>query len=77
VSAWPAALEIYNRAGGLLRTIAMTRDEHDATKWHLAESVALGGAHAESAVIRFRDGTSEPLAASMFASGAPINTIVL
>jgi hypothetical protein len=39
--------------------------------------VSLGGPHAETAVIRFRDGTSEPLAASMFASSAPIKMIFL
>jgi hypothetical protein len=77
VSAWPATLEIYDSAGALVRTVAMTRDEQDATKWHLAESITLGGAHAESAVIRFHDGTSQPLTASMFASSAPINTIFL
>jgi hypothetical protein len=70
-------LEIYNRAGGLVRSIAMTRDETDATKWHLAESVSLGGPNAETAVIRLRDGTSEPLASSMFASSAPIKMIFL
>jgi hypothetical protein len=77
VSAWPEMLEIYNRDGGLVRSIAMKRDETDATTWHLAESVSLGGPHAETAVIRFRDGTSEPLASSMFASSAPIKMIFL
>ena len=70
-------LEIYNGDGGLVRMLAMRRDEVDATKWHLAESISLGGPHAETAVIRFRDGTSEPLASAMFASHAPINTIFL
>jgi hypothetical protein len=42
-----------------------------------AESIALGGIHAENAVIRFRDGTSEPLAPSMFATSTPLNTISL
>jgi len=70
-------LEIYGRDGALVRIIAMTRDEHDLTKWHLAESVSLGDTQSESAVLRFRDGTSEPLTASMFASSAPINTIFL
>jgi hypothetical protein len=68
------ALEVYGRDGALVRIIAMTRDEADATKWHLAESISLGGPHAETAVIRFADGTSEPLASSMFASSAPIDT---
>jgi hypothetical protein len=40
-------------------TVAMTRDQRDETKWHLEESVLLGDRHAESAVIRFGDGTSE------------------
>jgi hypothetical protein len=77
VSDGQAVLEIYDQAGALVRTVAMTRGEQDATKWRLAESIALGGAHAESAVIRFGDGTSEPLARSMFSSTAPINTIFL
>ncbi len=72
-----ARLEIHDRDGGLVRTVAMTRDEQDATKWHLAESVSLGDRQAESAVIRFADGTSEPLAGSMFATSTPINTIFL
>jgi hypothetical protein len=72
-----AMLEIYDHDGTLVRTVAMRRDEQDATMWHLAESIALGGTHAESAVIRFRDGTSEPLARSMFSSTTPINTIFL
>ena len=70
-----AMLEIHDRDGALVRTVGMTRDEQDATKWHLAESIALGDPHAETAVIRFGDGTSEPLPASMFASTTPINTI--
>jgi hypothetical protein len=70
-------LEIYDREGLLVRTVAITRDTQDAAKWHLAESISLGGPHAETAVIRFADGTSQPLAQSMFASTAPINTIFL
>ena len=61
----------------MVRQVAMTRDERDPSKWHLAEDVALGGLHAETAVVRFGDGTSDPLPASMFASSAPINTIFL
>lgn len=71
-----ATLEMYDHQGGLVRRVVMTRDGADATKWHLAESVSLGGLHAEAAVIRFGDGTSEPLRPSMFAS-TPINTIFL
>jgi hypothetical protein len=55
----------------------MTRDDRDPSKWHLAEDVSLGGHYAETAVVLFGDGTSEPLPASMFASSAPINTIFL
>ena len=72
-----AVLEVYSYHGALVRIVAMTRDERDATKWHLAESISLGGPNAESAVIRFGDGTSQRLARSMFASTAPINTIFL
>ena len=72
-----AVLETYDRDGALVRTVAMKRDEQDTTKWLLVETIALGGVHAESAVIRFGDGTSEPLARSMFSSTAPINTIFL
>ena len=43
----------------------MVSEERDATKWHLAESVALDGRDAERGVIRFGDGTSEPLAGSL------------
>jgi hypothetical protein len=60
-----------------VRTIALTRDTRDATKWHLAEAISLGGQHAQSGVIRFQDGTSQSLAPSLFASSAPINTIFL
>jgi hypothetical protein len=72
-----AMLEIHDRVGAVVRMVAMTRDAQDATKWRLAESIALGGAHTESAVIRFGDGTSEPLERSMCSSTAPINTIFL
>lgn len=70
-------LEIYDRDGALVRKVVMKRDEQDATKWHLAENISLGGPHVEAAVIRFGDGTSKPLPPSMFASTAPINTIFL
>ncbi|MDP9255773.1 MAG: hypothetical protein M3Q31_04370 [Actinomycetota bacterium] len=69
----PDVLEIYDSAGALVRIIIMTRDDVDATKWHLADSISLGGPHAETAVIRFKDGTSEPLTPSMFAA-APRST---
>ena len=55
----------------------MRRDEHDPSKWHLAEDVALGGRHAETGVIRFVDGTSESLPPSLFSTGAPVSTIFL
>lgn len=61
----------------MVRQVAMRRDERDPSKWHLAENVAFGGLHAETAVVRFGDSTSEPLPASMFASTTPINTIFL
>jgi len=54
-----ATLEIYDHQGAMVRQVVMTRDEQDASKWHLAEDVALGGLHAETAVVRFGDGTSE------------------
>lgn len=72
-----AALEVYDSTGALVRTVPMTRDKVDATKWHLTESISLGGPHAETGVIRFRDGTSEPLPPSSFSSTTPINTIFL
>ena len=46
-------LELYDRAGHLIRSVAVSQDEQDATKWHLAESVALGANQIESAVLRF------------------------
>ena len=61
----------------MVRQVAMTRDERDATKWHLAEDVALGGLHAGDGRGPVGDGTSEPLSGSMFASSTPINTIFL
>jgi hypothetical protein len=45
-------LEIYGRDGELVRPIAIKRDVVDATKWHLAKSISLGGPHAQAAVIR-------------------------
>jgi hypothetical protein len=72
-----AMLEIYDRDGALVRSVAMVRDERDATKWHLAESVVLNGHGAERGVIRFGDGTSEPLAGSLSGSAAPMNTLFL
>ncbi len=72
-----AVLELYDQEGALVRSVPMTRDEHDPSKWHLAEDVALGGRHAETGVIRFVDGTSEPLPPSLFSTGAPVSTIFL
>jgi hypothetical protein len=75
MSSWPAALEIYDREGMLVRSVRMQRDDLDQTTWLLAESVTLGGPLAETAVIRFNDGTSEPLPPSLFATRAPITTL--
>lgn len=72
-----ATLEVYDAGGALVRTVAMRRDEQDASKWHLAESVSLGSRHAETAVVRHPDGTSTPVPPSMFAAATPINTIFL
>lgn len=77
MSAARAALEIYDRHGAMVRSVPLTRDAGDTTKWHLAEHVSLGGPHAETAVIRLGDGTSEPLPPSLFTSSHPINTIFL
>ena len=67
----------HDHQGAMVRQVAMRRDKRDRSKWRLAEDVALGGLHAETAVIRFGDGTSEPLAGSLFASTAPIDTLLL
>ena len=67
----------HDHQSAMVRQVAMRRDKRDRSKWRLAEDVALGGLHAETAVIRFGDGTSEPLAGSLFASTAPINTLFL
>lgn len=72
-----AVLEVYDQEGALVRSVPMTRDEQDPSKWHLAEDVALGGRHAETGVIRFVDGTSEVLPPSLFSTGAPVSTIFL
>ena len=72
-----AVLELYDQEGALVRSVPLTRDEREPSKWHLAEDVTLGGSHAETGVIRFLDGTSEPLPAPLFSSGAPVNTILL
>ncbi|MDX6539764.1 MAG: hypothetical protein QOI71_1374 [Gaiellales bacterium] len=71
-----AQLEIYDRDGTVIQVVAATQDEHDESKWHLAESVALGPSGAESAVLRFGDGTSQRVPASVFAGHAPIDTLV-
>lgn len=72
-----AVLEVYDQEGALVRSVPMTRDEQDPSKWHLAEDVALGGRHAETGVIRFVDGTSESLPPSLFSTGAPVSMIFL
>ena len=72
-----AVLEVYDQEGALVRSVPMTGDEQDPSKWHLAEDVALGGRHAETGVIRFVDGTSEPLPPSLFSTSAPVSTIFL
>ena len=60
-----------------MRSVPMKRDDVDTRKWVLAESVALGSPNAATGVIRFRDGTSEPLDPSLFASGVPIHAVDL
>jgi len=59
-------LELYDLAGCLIRNVAVSQDEQDATKWHLAEPVALGANQIESAVLRFGDGTSHAVEPSLF-----------
>lgn len=71
-----AQLEIYDRDGTVIQVVAATQDEQDETKWHLAESVALEPSAAESAVLRFGNGTSQRVPASVFAARVPIDTLV-
>jgi hypothetical protein len=70
-------LEVYDRAGLLVRSVPVRRDEHDATKWHLSEPVSLSPGEAESAVLRSSDGTSQPVAPSVLATGAAVHTLSL
>jgi hypothetical protein len=60
-----------------VRSIPATQDEHDGTKWILAEPVSFDDREVETAVFRFGDGTSQPVPPSMFPSSAPINTVHL
>ena len=70
-------LELYDRDGMVVRSIAATQDEHDATKWTLDEPVSFDDRDVETAVFRFGDGTSQPVPPSTFPSSAPINTLFL
>jgi hypothetical protein len=72
-----SALELYDRDGRLVRSIPATQDNHDATKWILAERVSFDTREVETAVFRFGDGTSQPVPPSMFPSSVPINTLFL
>jgi hypothetical protein len=70
-------LELYDRAGHLIRSVAVSQDEQNATKWHLAEPVALGANQIESAVLRFGDGTSLAVEPSLFPTSVRINTLFI
>jgi hypothetical protein len=70
-------LELYDRAGLLIRSVAVRQDEQDATKWHLAEGVALGANQIESAMLRFGDGTSHSVDPSLFPTSVRINTLFI
>lgn len=70
-------LELYDRDGMVVRSIAATQDEHDATKWNLAEPVSFDDQRVETAVLRHIDGTSQPVPPAMFPSSVPINTLFL
>ena len=70
-------LELFDRAGRLIRSVAVSQDEEDATKWHLAEAVALGANQIESAVLRFGDGTSLAVEPSLFPTSVRINTLFI
>ena len=70
-------LLLYDEHGGVVRRVAMTRDEQDPTKWRLAEAVTLGPGESERAFI-FIDGEEPaPLAPSLFPTNVPINTLFL
>ena len=70
-------LELYDRAGRLIRNVAVSQGEQDATKWHLAEPVALGANQIESAVLRFEGGTSHAIEPSLFPTSVRINTLFI
>ena len=70
-------LELYDRAGRLIRSVVVMREEQDATKWHLAEAVALGANQIESAVLRFDDGTRHAVEPSLFPTSVRINTLFI
>lgn len=70
-------LELYDRDGLLVRSIAATKDERDPTKWILAEHVSFGDRRVETAVMRLGDGTSLQVAPSVFPSSVPINVLFL
>jgi hypothetical protein len=70
-------LELYDRAGLLIRSVAVTQDEREATKWHLADPVALGANQIESAALRFSDGTSHSVEPSLFPTSVRINTLFI
>lgn len=72
-----SVLELYDRDGLLVRAIAATRDEADATKWVLAEHVSFDDRRIETAVLRMGDGTSLPVPPSVFPSSVPINVLFL
>ena len=68
-------LELYDRAGRRIRSVEVRQDEQDATKWHLAEPVALGANQIESAVLRFGDGSNHRIEPSLFPTSVRINTL--
>ena len=70
-------LELYDRAGRLIRSVEVRQDEQVATKWHLAEAVALGANQIESALLRFGDGTSQAVEPSLFPTSVRINTLFI
>jgi hypothetical protein len=70
-------LELYDRDGRLIRSISVGQDEKDATRWHLAEAVALGANQIESAVLRFGDGTSHAVEPSLFPTSVAISTLFI
>ena len=52
-------LVLYDQHGRVARRVAITQNEHDSTKWRLAEAVTLGLGESEQAFI-VRDG-QEPV----------------